>query len=356
MIQQRVTAIIMGAVVALAFLSQSAFASESPLQGNEAWAPLERTWSAVRVVIKQADHRLSWNLTVQRDAQTAQTFGPFSAGVPPTDLYALRSGTLIAVECNGGGLLVEVLLIDAVSGQDVETLYVQRASPSPDARFLAYERANRRIEDDHVGSVVLLYDTLKSPAQNRTPAADSFLDAGVPVFPEFFRSNALYVSLINAGFTPGQMLSKPVWIDARRFVFGYRQSGDVSLVLVSLDDHGTVSQVGQRALDPVTIMKPGERSAMRLRIEDISVLSTDVEPMVRVTFGRFDDVRVRTLDITVRWVADEHGLTRAAPYVRRDQAGPVRSGTSSAVNTPRGSTAVTSSLRRASSRAISSSR
>jgi hypothetical protein len=191
------------------------------------------------------------------------------------------------------------------TGRKHDSFYGFKESVSPNGRYLLFRRILAKPEEFHVGSVLLLYDTSKSAERNRAPSASPewfYKDAGIPVFPDYFRFNGVYIVPENSGEGGGELVSDDiVWADSNRAVFGYLRNGQVSLVMLTINDAGQVIQSSERPIDAVPLFfyrDPEVTAANRLRIEHIEVRSvTSASVSVRLTFVKGANPRTLDLDL-----------------------------------------------------------
>jgi hypothetical protein len=265
---------------------------------------LVKTWQEFRLTIRQGRAGGGWIVVVDRPGgDQPMPFGISMAASVPTDAYLLSGGRVLVEADEGEGSRgAELMIVDAMAGRPIDHMYANAPSVSPDGRYLLFERRNVRDEEDHVGSVLLLYVTAKLPADNRTTSANSFLDIGAPVYPDYFRASGVYAIPRGSTEGGGRLVSRrPIWIDGRRAVFAYARSGRVSLVMLALDDAGHVSAVTERPLDAESFMKPSPVTASELLdVEEIKIVSdSGSATRVRLRLGPADSVRVRWVDVDV---------------------------------------------------------
>ena len=282
-----------------------------------------KAWPTMRLTIKGGSDRGHWLVSVQfADTDRPSEFDIAATTLRPSEAYLLRDD-LVAVECDayedtGVG---ELVLLNVRTGEMFEHIYEKMPTVSPDGRYLLFERQNARFEEDHVGSVLLLYDVTKTPKQNRpafkgpgepTPIPipstklfdpEEHVSIGVPAYPNYFRKAVVYkVPLGSAEGGGTLMMPRPEWVDDHHVVFGYRQGAKVLVVMLTIDEGGTVARVTEKALDVDSYGRPGSVPAIeRVKIEEIKLVSAGEEATrVRLRLGPAYEVSVRWVDVDLK--------------------------------------------------------
>lgn len=144
---------------------------------------ITNSWPHTKLTLVSAGTAKPWRVVIDHLDTTQRTEFDLSRAITvPSNTYMLRNGRILIQADEGpGGHGAELAIVDPDAGRELEHLFVKSPSVSPDGRYVFCERQNRKPEDDHVGSVLLLYDVMKTPAANRTASSEPIVDIGIPV-------------------------------------------------------------------------------------------------------------------------------------------------------------------------------
>jgi hypothetical protein len=202
------------------------------------------------------------------------------------------------------GHVSAVYVIDLTTYTVVDMFIGERASPSPDGRFVAYSRADPRTEPD--GAVYLVYDVSRSTAANRmttTSGMAAMRECGMAVFPLWNTSTRQY-DPEPAPQPPHDLRSTFGWLDPTTFAFVDYSVPTAKAILVSLLNGVANPEVRVQALVADEIL---DRKKLELPDEvalGSAIYASDVVPIRSTSTTWVFEIVIKGGSYVKQWTVD----------------------------------------------------
>jgi hypothetical protein len=245
----------------------------------------------------------AWSVNVSRPAGHAADGFVVVPGtpLPPSQLLLFGESHAIVVCFDSDAHSVgDIVLLNLKTHAVTDRFMTVQPAVSPSGRFIVWQRRAARYEEGKYLPVVLLYDLLRTPGENRAASAlIGYQDAGIPVYPSEAAQSGQYQVLREKGAGEWKLVSRDfTWLSASEVAFAFRANMTLKVVVVDMADSGVVAELLEREVDLLPLLKgrsAGEAS--RVVVDEIRLRKRSGTTWLFVRLGPPEDFLTPWVDV-----------------------------------------------------------